>query len=333
MVVWFSFIPLVCSYESDDNNKTNHNARSGFTFDIIPSSNTTTAADSQVLHIAGMFDIRSFPFWPQHLMEFTLHLINNHTDGWHDDVLKDAILQGSMTDSACDPDVAVRGYLEVMRTYEPTPSAIFGCRCSGASMRVANLADVENVAMLSPESTSTKLSNKDEYPTFSRIIAPDDRTGQVGALIHLLKTFGWRRISILNTDTQFTQDIALELQEAWTGKYESGDGADDGDFIGQVGHTDTIKLNNTSDEVDPVSVRKVLNSFPVDDPSVNSRVIVLFAHHQHAFPILKIANSMKFQQDTVWVGTSEWISREPLDGDSSWMPPVPVSSFIPCFVK
>ena len=270
-----------------------------------------------VLSISGMYDIKSFAGWPEHLLKFTVHLINNHTDGWYDDVLTDATLNYTMSDSACDPDVATRAYLNMTRSGN-APDAIFGCRCSGASVAVARLAAVENIPMLSPASSSTKLSNKDEYPTFSRLFAPDDDTGQVGALISLLRSFGWDKISVINTDTQFTKDIALELSSAWKGEHFGND-----PFVGEIAYADTIKLDSKTDLIDYESAIRVLNAVPVDNPSANSRVIVLFAHHQHAFPILRAAQELNFQSDTIWIGTSEWAGRRPLENDTSWMPPIP----------
>lgn len=270
-----------------------------------------------VLSVSAMYDLQNFGGWVEHLVKFTIHLINDHTDGWYDDVLPDAILDYTMKDSACHADDATRAYLNLTRG-DNAPHVIFGCRCSGASVAVARLAAVENIPMLSPASSSVKLSNKDEFPTFSRLAAPDDSTGQVGALISLLRSFGWDRISLINTDTQFTKDIALELSSAWKGQHFGNDS-----FEGEVAYSSTIKLDPKTDLIDRESAIRVLNAVPVDNPSVNSRIIVLFAHHQHAFPILKIAKQLNFQPDTIWLGASEWIGRVPLDGDTSWMPPVP----------
>ena len=278
---------------------------------------TTTDEELPVLSISGMYDLRSFRDWPEHLIQFTIHLINNKTDGWYDDVLPDAVLDYSMSDSACDPAVATRAYLNMTRSGN-APHAIFGCRCSGASVAVARLAGVEDIPMLSPASTTVKLSNKDEFPTFSRLAAPDNDRGQVGALVSLLRSFGWDRISLINTDTQFTKDIALELSSAWKGQHFGDD-----PFVGDIAYTDTIKLDSKTDLIDQASVRRVLNGVPVDNPGVNSRVIVLFAHHQHSFPILKAAQELNFQPDTIWIGASEWAGRIAMENDTSWMPPIP----------
>ena len=60
---------------------------------------------------------------------------------------------------------------------------------------------------------------------------------------------------------------------------------------------------------------------PTGDPASNSRVILLIAHGQDAFPILKIAHESGFQRDSVWVGTSSWTAEMP--ADTSFLPSIP----------
>jgi type II secretory pathway pseudopilin PulG len=57
-------------------------------------------------------------------------------------------------------------------------------------------------------------------------------------------------------------------------------------------------------------------------PCCHSRVVILNDHHQHGFPILKIAQEMNFQPDTIWVG-GDWGDRLPLDDDLSLLQSVP----------
>lgn len=286
----------------------------GFVSSNYDEANKTS---KEIVTIASLMDTGRFN-WTELVIRFTVGLINNHSDGWNDDVLPDAFLEYSLDNSSCDEDIAVRAYLNLTRGRRP-PHAISGCRCSGPTMAIARLCAVEDIPIVSATATSVKLSNKNEYSTFSRLAAPDDQTGQVGGLVLLLKSFGWRRITIINTDTQYTKDIALELSSAWKQKHVADDGTE---FEGEVVYTDTIKLIDTK-TVSDFSVKQVLNGIPVNDPKRNSRVIVMFAHHQHAFPILKIAHEIGFQPDTIWIGVSGWIGRNPIDGDISWMPAHP----------
>jgi hypothetical protein len=76
------------------------------------------------------------------------------------------------------------------------------CQCAAVQNGILrSVPGLEGVNMLSPASTSSKLSNKEDYPFFSRLVAPDNEQGEVGALIALLREFGWERVTVLATDT------------------------------------------------------------------------------------------------------------------------------------
>eukprot|EP00957_Ditylum_brightwellii_P062893 4772180-Ditylum_brightwellii.AAC.1 len=155
-------------------------------------------------------------------------------------------------------------------------------------------------------SSSAQLSDKSDFPSFYRLVGPDNARGQVGALISLLLTFGWDRVSVINTDTQYTKDLATAFGNKWTGDIA-------------YSHTVSIRPNGT---VEDTSIDQALDGMPVDDPRVNSRIIVLLAHHQHAYTILQRAQQRKFQPDTVWVGTDGWTGRS-FGSDTEWMPDIP----------
>ena len=283
--------------------------------------NSPEQEEEEVINIACLMDTGRF-HWVKEILDFTVNsLLANHSDGWYDDLLPNATLTYSLHNSSCDQDEAVQAYLNVTR--ESTQlHGIIGCRCSGPSMAVARLCSLEDIPIVSPTATSGKLSDKEVYGMFSRLAAPDNEKGQVGALVALMRSLGWSRISIINTDTQYTRDIALELSSAWKRVRANKDPFGE-PFQGEVAYTDTIKFIRGVEELDLFSVEQVLSGIPVDDPSRNSRVIVLFAHHQHAFPILKKAQEMNIQPDTIWLGVSGWIGRVPVDGDTSWMPEIP----------
>jgi Receptor family ligand binding region/WWE domain len=117
--------------------------------------------------------------------------------------------------------------------------------------------------------------------------------------------------------------MEVEFRKLWVGNHDN--------WFGQIAHSDTIRLlpDNTLD-ID--SVVQVFGGIPTNDPTINSRVILLIAQSQHAFGILEHAVKGNFQPDTIWVGTSSWIQRNLLDGlnttgstspDLSWLPTTP----------
>ena len=276
--------------------------------------------DSNIVRIAGLFDVNGFP-WSEELFEFTVRLINDHSDGWFDEVLNDGKtkLEYSISDSACDQDVTVRAYLKLTRGVT-LPHAILGCRCSGPTMDMARLSAAEGIISASFSAVSPQLSKKELYPLFSRLVGPADASGQAGALVSLLRSFGWDRISIINTDRPLATEWQTELTHAWAGTHDTGP---DGPFTGVVGYKGTIRIDKVTEKVDLDSVEKVLNSVPVNNAKRNSKVIVLLGHHEHTYEILKKAQTMNFQPDTIWVGMSAWAGREPIDSDTSWMPDIP----------
>jgi len=56
-------------------------------------------------------------------------------------------------------------------------------------------------------------------------------------------------------------------------------------------------------------LQQVLDGIPTSNPQINSRIILLVAHSEHAYEILSKAYVSNFQPDTVWVGPSAWVGR------------------------
>lgn len=250
--------------------------------------------------------------YQQQIFRFTIALINDHSDGWFDDVFNDGtIIDWSVMNSACDATFAVRAYWDLRTQNVGKPHGIVGCRCSSASVAVARIAGLEQVPQNSPSSTSARLSNKEEFPFVFRVISAEETS----ATISMLRSFNWDRLTVLTTDTQYGKDQTTEIVEKWSGKHNDASGS----WEGEIAYSHTITLNPDG-SVNDDSVRQALNGVPTDEPTINSRIILLIAHDQHAYPILRIATETNFQPDTIWVGTQSWVNRSPPDGDISWLP-------------
>jgi ABC-type branched-subunit amino acid transport system substrate-binding protein len=281
------------------------------------------------------------------MFRHTISWLNNRSDGWMDDIFSndppgtDTVLEYAIANDNCDDTTASRAYWDLRHEtnnynttivkYNTTNDrnsgilnqttgpqrmhGIVGSRCSGASIAIARMAGLEEIPQVSPVSTSARLSNDEEFPYFSRLAAPDSINGQVGALVALLNLFGWERVAILATDTQYAKDIATELRQYTGFTTASAENGVQVDWKGEVTYYNTIhlELGDVSDgaarQVDTESVRQVLHDMPTNDPTVNSRIVVLLAQEEHAFPILKIAHDEGFQKDTIWVGVS-WVGRQ-----------------------
>jgi len=270
------------------------------------------------IFIGGILDTTSFS-WVEEIFEFVLDLINTKDNGWHDDIFpeRNTLIEGKVVDSNCDENTALKAYWDDLRSEHTSIHGLVGCRCSGASSMVSRISSLENIAQVSPSATSAKLSDKEEYATFSRMVSPDDARGQVGAMVNMLRSFGWSRITILNTDTKYAKDFANEFQKLWLVKRigKSGEVWD-----GEIYYSKTFLLDDNG-QVDMNSVQQVLQGVPTEDPRINSKVILLISHETHAYPILQKANVMKFQPDTIWVGPQAWGGRDP--PETSWIPPFP----------
>jgi len=270
------------------------------------------------IRIGLLFDTTNFE-WVGDIFYFVLSLINDKGNGWHDEIFANEYvsLEGDVANSGCDERKALDAYWSDLRKNNTPPHAIIGCRCSGATSMVARVAGLERIPQVSPTATSSKLSDTEEYPYLSRMVAPDDGRGQVGAMVSMLRSFGWNRVSILTTDTAYAKDFANEFRRLWLVSEENADGEN---WEGEVAYTNTILLN-TEHMIDEESVHQALAGVPTDDPTINSRVILLLAHSHHAYPILEAAAKTSFQPDTIWVGIDAWIGQNPIATD--WIPPVP----------
>ena len=79
----------------------------------------------------------------------------------------------------------------------------------------------------------------------------------------------------MNTDTQFARDWAINFYKAWV------------DGGGTVPYSHTIRLQGQA--IKSEEIRRALNGVPTHDPRLNSRIILLAAHPEHAIEILKEA--------------------------------------------
>jgi ABC-type branched-subunit amino acid transport system substrate-binding protein len=254
-------------------------------------------ASRKVLYLASIIDMDNpTSDWVPSIVNYTVEMLNNKSDEWHDEVLDDGTYINCtyVKVNKCDQVEAVNAYWGIRtRLGNHPPHGIVGARCSDASIGLALISGVESVPQVSPDSTSAKLSNKEKFPFFSRLVAPDDARGQAGALVSLMQYMNWERLSIIYTDSQYSRDLATAFKSIWP---ERG-----------IVSSSEVKMNKTAPGgVDAESTDQALRSVPVDNPATNSRIVLLIAHDEQAYEILRIAHRTGFQKDTVWIGTDGW---------------------------
>ncbi|KAI2502798.1 G-protein coupled receptor [Fragilaria crotonensis] len=226
-----------------------------------------TASNQSVVNVAVLFDTANTFDWARQIIDLTFALINDHTDGWHDEIFNDGtIINYSIADPACDETNATRAYWDIRNEWGGIVHGVVGCRYSGASIAVGRITNLDDVTQISPSSTSPKLGDKDDFPLFSRLVGADDSNGEVGAMIAMLRSFGWDRVTILATDTVYAKDYTTAFEELWKGEHRHDDNEP---WTGTIAYSSTITFN-AEKKVDADSVTMALKGVPTDDPSKNS---------------------------------------------------------------
>ena len=101
-----------------------------------------------------------------------------------------------MKDSMCNPKVGIKAVLHLLIKYKRL-DAIIGSQCSQVCEPVGLLASLWNIPLVSSRCSSTLLSDKTVYPTFSRARGNNLHTSRV--ILNLLQTFGWQRYTIISS--------------------------------------------------------------------------------------------------------------------------------------
>ena len=113
-----------------------------------------------------------------------------------------------MKDSKCNSKAGIKAALN-LRTKYPNLDAIIGSQCSVVCEPVGLLADVWNIPQVSSRCSSMLLSNKTVYPIFSRVRGTILYTSRV--VMNVLKSFGWKKFSIISTDNPVAKLAAEHL--------------------------------------------------------------------------------------------------------------------------
>ena len=271
------------------------------------------------VNIVVLFNTKDLFNWTEPIVDLTFDMINNHSDAWHDDIFPDGTwIEYVLADAGCDETNASLAYWDTRSKWNGVVHGVVGCRCSGASMAVGRITSLEHVPHVSPASTTPALSDKRQFPSFSRLVAPATADGEVGAMVSMLRSFGWNRITVLLTDTQYAKDYATEFENLWRERQ------DNGGEPGEIAYIATITIDVEGDgQVEKESVETALDGVPVEDPVQNSRVILLIGDVAYSYPILQIARERDFQPDTIWVGPAGWAGRLLTNGTNFDFPPYP----------
>lgn len=82
----------------------------------------------------------------------------------------------------------------------------------GFSGLATGISSIVNVPWLDWSATSTELSDKSNFPTFSRVAPTDDVGGML--LVQAVATFGWKQVNIFCVDTPYGRSVTSGVSEA-----------------------------------------------------------------------------------------------------------------------
>jgi ABC-type branched-subunit amino acid transport system substrate-binding protein len=255
--------------------------------------------DGNVLNIAALVETEGDFSWMKDTFEFTISMINDKHDGLYDDILNGTKLSFRIADPQCDDSKALKAYLNISEELNRNFEVVIGPRCSGGAIITGMITTSYLIPHILYSASSVRLSDKSEFPYISRLVPPGDARGSPGAMVAMLRGFGWVRVSIIATNSMHSKDYVSQFNALWDGN--------------EIATSETVDLNKDG-TVDEESLRLALKKIPVNDPVRNSRVILLLANSDEAYSILKIANEIGFQDDTIWIGPAAWAGRNPSPG-------------------
>jgi ABC-type branched-subunit amino acid transport system substrate-binding protein len=229
------------------------------------------------------------------ITNFTVSLINNRTSSEEWDILGNTTtIHYRIQNSRCNETSSFDAYWKIREEWKGDIQAVIGPTCSADAVGLGWLTTVERKVQVLHVASSRRLSDKNEFPFVSRLVAPDSSSGEVGAMGEMLRGFGWDRVSILSTDSLYANDYVNEFKK--------------------LNKPFTIPLSEviTYDEngLDENSIRSSLKRINDLDWAMRSKVVLLVADIGEAKMILTYANEAQLSSDTIWVGSSKWCRFE-----------------------
>ena len=175
-------------------------------------------------------------------------------------------------------------------TMEDRVNAVIGGGSSGRSILANYVFSLAGVPQVAQTSTSPLLSNKEKFPTFSRVVPPDDWQGSL--LAGIVRDIGWRSISILYS----TDDYARELMQIFKDSAEK-----DGIVIRTLA---SFVLTEDPDK----DLTSQMEQIKKARTNINALIV---GNTASALAALKAASNAGLAgPDFVWMGVDGWFSRE-----------------------
>ena len=140
-------------------------------------------------------------------------------------------------DDMCSAGPSLRGISDLW-VEKPSVDVYIGPACSVGCVPGAFLAAHWNIPMISYGCGDAELSNKRQYPTFTRTVGPYTQSGRFFAKI--MEEYNWHRLAILASTEQVWSQIASFVKEDMDASRASGKKI-------QVSYFQTFNQNLTTD--------------------------------------------------------------------------------------
>ncbi|XP_035691372.1 metabotropic glutamate receptor 4-like [Branchiostoma floridae] len=159
-----------------------------------------------------------------------------------------------------------------------------GALSSDVTVDVADVLTSLGIPQISWGSTSTLLSNADDYPFFLRTVPSDDLQGE--AIAALVDYFDWNYVAIVSSDTVYGRSGITAFRQA----------ADNYDICVSFSHV--VPRDATDEQLEAIITALRENT--------RARAVVSFVTDSDARALLQAATRLNARGELIWIGSDSW---------------------------
>eukprot|EP00736_Rhodelphis_marinus_P002520 Rmarinus@m.10452 len=165
-----------------------------------------SGTDPVNIHVATFFNDREAALASQ----LAVDVINNHTDGLYDDILRGFNITNTFYKDGCNEQDALGAAMSATfgrnMAGEPDLVGVAGTECSSSTMEASRFFNILPTPMVSGLATHVDLSDDSKFPYFSRVCPSDAAQGRMLAV--LMDTLGIHYVATIVQNTDYALGIA-----------------------------------------------------------------------------------------------------------------------------
>ncbi|XP_077992078.1 metabotropic glutamate receptor 3-like [Glandiceps talaboti] len=208
-----------------------------------------------------------------------------------DDILPNVTIGFEIYDSCVSEDVTLAATMEILRnetgcaeTREHKLKGVVGPRRSSVSAAVSRVFGLNHVPQITYMATSDELSDKNAFPFYFRAVPPDRL--QVSTMIDVVRHFGWKYVSIVNTDESYGRNGEKELKRQ-TNMYGIC-----------IASSQEVSRFSTNAQIDRIVA--TLLQYP------KAKVVIMFAVTYMANRVLDAVKRANATDKFIWIASDGW---------------------------